>query len=307
MHVLGIALLSAASARTATLGLLFILLLVSRWILSLRHQVVQQARQLATMRERLAQRSVALVLAEQRTRKLDKTVGKQSTVVLQAAHELRSPAASIYNTLDVMLQGYAGGAPPEQVEMLFLLRDRAGAMLDMLNDCLSLGALRNAGAEKQIVPVQLLDALSSAAPAARIKATLKGIELSLHVPAQLPPVAAVQEHMVQLLSNLMDNAIKYTDRGGSVLVSMREDGGYVVGSVEDTGIGIRSEDLSRVFEEFFRAENAKRVEPYGSGLGLPLVKRVVAQYGGCLEVHSELGVGTKFTFTMPTLAAVEPS
>jgi signal transduction histidine kinase len=202
-----------------------------------------------------------------------------------------------------MLQGYAGGAPPQQVEMLFLLRDRAGAMLGMLNDCLSLGAIRNAGANSQAVPVQLLDALSSAAPAGRIRATLKGIELSLDMPADLPPVAAVEEHIVQLLCNLMDNAIKYTDRGGRVTVSLREDAGYVVGSVEDTGIGISPEEMSRVFEEFFRAENAKRVEPYGSGLGLPLVKRVVTQCGGCLEVQSELGVGTKCTFTLPASAA----
>ena len=105
--------------------------------------------------------------------------------------------------------------------------------------------------------------------------------------------------MEQLLSNLIGNAIKYTDAGGRVTVCLREEGDSVVGTVEDTGIGVAPEDMSHIFDEFYRARNATRVEPYGTGLGLPIVKRVVELYGGSIQVESELGEGTKFTFTFP--------
>ena len=82
-------------------------------------------------------------------------------------------------------------------------------------------------------------------------------------------------------------------------VSLREEHDHVVGTVEDTGIGIAPQDLSRVFDDFYRAKNAKRIELYGSGLGLCIVKRVVELYGGGIELESELSKGSKFRFTVP--------
>ena len=284
---------------SAGLVLLAFLLLGSGWILSLRRKLVRQAEELATVSRALNDQNAALGGAQQRVEKLEKLVTRQEAVVLQAAHELRSPTASIYNTLDVLLQGYGGGAPPEQVEILSLVRDRAGAMLGMLNDCLSLGAIRHAKQAKEVLPVQLTDLLSRMLPEMRIKATLKGIDLTLEVADSLPPVGATEEHIAQLLSNLIDNAIKYTDPGGKVVVALRGDQHSVVGTVRDTGIGIAAQDMPRIFKKFFRAENAKQVEPYGSGLGLPIVQRVVKLYGGDIEVQSQLGEGTSFTFTLP--------
>jgi len=289
-------------AVAAALGLLLavVLFVAVCWILSLRRTASSQSAELAAVRRRLADRSVALSQVEQRAERLEKALGKRSAGILQAAHELRSPAASIYNTLDVLLQGYAGGAPPEQVEMLFLARDRAGAMLGMLNDCLNLGAMQNGEAKIDPSPVQVVDVLWRVLPEMRIKATLKGVDLSMDVSDSLPPVGAVEEHIAQLLSNLIGNAIKYTDRGGTVTVSLRQDADYVVGIVQDTGIGIPPQDIPHIFEEFFRAENAKQAEPYGSGLGLPIVNRVVRLYGGHIEVQSQLDEGTKFTFALPS-------
>ena len=311
MSVLSVALPSDPGTGTPavlSLVLLAFLLLGSGWILSLRRKLVRQGEELATARKTLDDQNAALGDAQQRVDKLEKLVTRQEAAILQAAHELRSPTASIYNTLDVLLQGYVGGAPPEQVEMLSLVRDRAGAMLGMLNDCLNLGAIRQAKQAKQVLPVQLTDLLSRMLPEMRIKATLKGIDLTLEVAESLhlcagadslPPVGATEEHIAQLLSNLIDNAIKYTDPGGKVVVSLRDDQHSVVGTVQDTGIGIAAQDMPRLFEEFFRAENAKQVEPYGSGLGLQIVQRVVKLYGGNIEVQSQLGEGTSFTFTLP--------
>jgi signal transduction histidine kinase len=258
-----------------------------------------QERELASLRQLLGERSSGLDSVDQELRKLMTPDTAESVNALQVAHELRSPVSSMYQALDVILQGYTGGSQEVQVEILSLVRDRARAMLAMLNDLLYLGTLRQAEVSKKVLPVQLGDVLWKVVPEFRIKSTLRGVELELDVPVSLPMIGCTEDHAAQLLSNLIDNAIKYTNPGGKVNVSLRGERGSLVGTVEDTGIGMAPEDLARVFDGFFRADNAKEIEPYGTGLGLSLVKRLVELYGGQLELESELGKGTTFTFSFP--------
>ena len=100
-------------------------------------------------------------------------------------------------------------------------------------------------------------------------------------------------------SNLLSNASKYTEPGGIISVTLRETAGELVGTVRDTGIGIAPEDQQRIFEEFYRAENARSVSPMGTGVGLAIVQRIVENWGGRICIESELGLGTKFTFALP--------
>ncbi len=256
---------------------------------------------------RLEERTTALDKAELALENLRRLVSEGPAATLRVAHELRSPAASIYQTLDVLLQGYAGGSYEDQVAMLSLVRDRARAMHAMVNDLLELGDIRQTEKTKKITPVQLADVLWKVVPAMRIKATLKGVDFQLDVPTALSPVGASEEHVEQLLSNLVDNAIKYTGPGGRVTVAVKEDTTSVIGTVQDTGIGIAPEDAERVFEEFYRAPNARAVEPYGTGLGLSVVRRIVELYGGRLEMSSDLGKGTTFVFFLPKFAETDHS
>jgi signal transduction histidine kinase len=116
--------------------------------------------------------------------------------------------------------------------------------------------------------------------------------------------------MAQLWTNLISNAIKYTPPGGQVRVILEEQDGWAVGTVEDTGIGIATEDQAKVFEEFYRTAQAKKTEPHGTGLGLPLVKRIVEGHGGTIAVESQLGQGSRFSFRLPvapTGAGADPS
>jgi heterodisulfide reductase subunit A-like polyferredoxin len=221
--------------------------------------------------------------------------------MLQFVHELRAPIATIQNCLDVILQGYGAGDTVRHQEMLRLARDRAEALLAMVSDLLHLGGVRRAELEleRKVSLVQLDEVLWRVLPEMRIKAMLRGVDLSVGVAQSLSPVAAADGHMEQLLVNLIDNAIKYTDPEGAVTVSLREEGESVVGEIQDTGIGIAPQDMSHVFEEFYRARNAKSAELYGTGLGLPIAKRVVKLYGGELHVESELGKGSTFSFTLP--------
>ena len=301
MFAVDVVLHSLPPAALVALGLLLVALLLLNGYLALSRGARLQAQQkeLAATKEMLQERSATLAGAEREVEKLKGLLKRRSAPMLQVAHELRAPIASIQNSLDVILQGYATGTTPLSDEILRLARDRAGALLALVNDLLHLGGIRQAELEKEVRSVQLVDILWRVVPEMRIKATLRGLDLRLDVPDTLPLIGATDEHMARLLSNLIDNAIKYTDPGGRVAISLKEEDLCVVGEVEDTGIGIAPQDMSRIFEEFYRAENAKEVEPYGTGLGLPIVKRVVELYGGQLHVESELGKGSKFTFTFP--------
>jgi len=251
------------------------------------------------MKEMLQDRTLAPAEAERQVEELKGPLRGRPAPLLQVVHELRAPVASVLTCLDVLLQGYSTIPTFMQEEMLCLARDRAKTLLSLINDLLQMGGIQHAEIRTEARPVQLLDVLWRVVPEMRIKARLRGLDLCLDVPPALPPVSATDEHMEQVLYNLIDNAIKYTDPEGTVRVCLREGADCVVGEVEDTGIGIAPQDTSRVFDEFYRADNAKEVEPYGTGLGLPIVARVVELYGGRLQVQSELGRGSKFTFAIP--------
>ncbi len=102
-----------------------------------------------------------------------------------------------------------------------------------------------------------------------------------------------------LFSNLVGNSVKYTLTGGSIVLKMVEDNLQIKTEISDTGIGIADEDSSKIFEEFYRAENAKKIAEVGTGLGLSIVKRVIETHGGRIEVKSTPGSGTTFTFYLP--------
>ncbi len=260
--------------------------------------------QLLMTKEELRERSAALADAEGEVERLRQIPKAELLPMLKLAHQQRSPLAAIQNALDMLLQGYARNDQQLQEEMLSMARDRAATMLARVNDFLRLGAVRHAEIERKVQPVQLLDVLQRLAPEKQVRAKWKAVDLQLNLPESLPVVTGSPEDMEHLLSNLINNAIKYTDPGGRVTISLREDDGSVVGAVEDTGVGISPQDLPRIFDEFYRAESAKDMAN-GTGLGLAIVKRVVDLYGGRLDVESELGKGSKFTFRFPKDARVK--
>jgi len=264
-----------------------------------RTAVHLQEQDLTRLREELHARSEALAAAEREIDRLKRIPKAEALPMLQLAHELRSPLAAVQNALDVLLQGYATTNIELQNDMLQLARDRADAMLARVNDFLRLGALRHAEIERQVRPVRLQDVVRSLAPEARVRARWRAVDVDVQVPDSLPPVMATYEDMEHLLSNLINNAIKYTEPGSRVTVTLKEDDGSVVGLVEDTGIGIPKDELTRIFEEFYRGEAAKDMDAYGSGLGLSIVKRIVDLYGGRIDVQSELGKGSTFRFVFP--------
>lgn len=269
------------------------------WAVSTTRTLRRREKELGATLEELQQQTIAEQALEREVSRLKRIPKAELMPMLQLTHELRSPLAAIQNSLDMVMQGYAANDPALQDEMLSLARDRAAGMMARVNDFMRLGAVQHAEIERKVQPVQLLDIVWRLAPEMRVRAKWRAVNFHVDAPESLPLVIGTYEDMEHLVSNLLNNAIKYTEPGGTVAVSLREKDDRVIGVVEDTGIGIAPEDLPRIFDEFYRSEHAKGMDAHGTGLGLAIAKRVANLYGGQIDVESQLGKGSKFSFSFP--------
>ncbi|MBI4022110.1 MAG: HAMP domain-containing protein [Candidatus Andersenbacteria bacterium] len=235
---------------------------------------------------------------EEAVKHLQQIDAAKSDFVSVAAHQLRSPLTGINWTLHALSQE-AERLTPEQDK---LVRDAAHAtdrLVALVNDLLSVARLEEGrlGLEKvkQSLSPMLEDAKRRFAAAARGK----GVQLMVHLPAQLPAVDIDRVRMVVVLDNLLDNAIKYTPPGGTVTLEGQASEGEVTVLVKDTGIGIPRDEWSRVFTKFFRSENAQLAKTSGTGLGLFVAKKVIEQHGGRMWFHSVENEGSSFAFALP--------
>jgi two-component system phosphate regulon sensor histidine kinase PhoR len=150
----------------------------------------------------------------------------------------------------------------------------------------------------------MADILLEVSDLLRQQARAKDQTLEVQV-ASHPYVTIQRDHLEQIWMNLLSNAIKYTPAGGHIEATLKSDGSHAVGIVEDSGIGISEADQERLFQEFFRADEAKATGEPGTGLGLSIVKQIVDAYQGNIQVDSHPGRGTRFTFILPTTPAKE--
>jgi len=215
---------------------------------------------------------------------------------LTLAHEFRAPLTALQSFLLILLRGYV--APEKWKEIVQHAYDRSQDLLSLVDDLMNLAAARQKISMESCSEIRLGDELERLAPSLRAEANWQGIAFTLAV-RQNPPVRMNPFHLSQLWTNLISNAIKYTPSGGTVIVSVDQDETWAIGAVEDSGIGIGPQELPLIFNEFYRTAEAKKVGARGTGLGLPLVKRIVEGYGGNLEVKSTVGKGSLFRFTLP--------
>jgi signal transduction histidine kinase len=246
----------------------------------------------------IEQEAAELARAKEEMERLDKF---KSAFTLTVAHELRAPVTALQSFLLAMLKGYV--APDQQRDILQRAIERSQELLDLVDDLLNLAAAREELTPPKRKTLSLAESLEEVVPLLRTQAEEKGITFAMEV-RQHPLVEANPGQIRQLWTNLISNAIKYTPAGGGVRITLDDEGRWAVGTVEDTGIGIAPEDQEKIFEEFYRTPQAKEVAPRGTGLGLPLVKRIVEAHGGTIEVESALGQGSRFTFRLPVARAV---
>ncbi len=181
------------------------------------------------------------------------------------------------------------------MELLEAARQDGDRLYRVIEDLLELSRLESGGAEIHLQQLNVENLLLQVTERNHAAFVDQGVELKMESPGEAPPVLADPTRIGPVFDNLLQNALKYTPRGGQVRLSARADGGLVRFSVEDTGKGIDPEYLPRIFEKFFRVPGQ---EPADSGLGLSIAKEFVEAQGGSIEVTSEVGKGTRFTFTL---------
>jgi NtrC-family two-component system sensor histidine kinase KinB len=235
---------------------------------------------------------VTLMLADvTRLRRLDEVkTGLISTV----SHELKTPLTSIRLALHVLLNEKLGPLSPQQMELLATARQDSDRLHRVIEDLLDISRMESGGAEMQLEPVNVQDLVLQVTDKMRTAFLDQKIALNLDLAPEVPRVLIDSTRFQLVFDNLLGNALKYTCTAGEVTITARPENGLVCFTVEDTGSGIAPEYLSRIFEKFFRVPGQTQI---GSGLGLTIAKEIVEAHGGTIAAVSELGKGTKFTFT----------
>ncbi len=218
----------------------------------------------------------------------------------KTAHQLRSPLNAVHSMLRTMRKGYLGGIDPRQEESLIRCEKRIEALGILIGDLLGLGIRRTGIDPKQFHPVKVGQLVERLLPMYRAQADEKGIKIEYAIQEPLPAVMGDDALFDDLFSNLISNAVKYTPKGGLIDIVVRTEGtGRVRWEIQDTGIGIPEEEMPHLFSEFFRGQNAKAITEDGTGLGLVIVKEILDQLNGTIQVNSTMGKGTCMTLRFP--------
>jgi len=227
----------------------------------------------------------------------------KSQYMRKVAHELKEPLAAIQMLLRTVQDGFAGEFPERSRDFLERAERRAHELALLTQDLLTLSRAREGRAAFETTEVRAHELVAAVVGMTQDAAARAGVSVTADVAPGVAPVEGDAAGLHQLLGNLVSNAIRYTPRGGSVSVTVRDGSGQVCIEVADTGIGIPSEDLGRVFDEFYRSPNARALTGDGTGLGLSIVKAVAEQHGGTVSVESAVGTGTRFTVVLPARTA----
>jgi signal transduction histidine kinase len=222
--------------------------------------------------------------------------GSLSSEVLSiVSHDLKSPLATI--SMAASLLDDSTRSAEERAHMLSMVKRATARMDRLIRDLLEVGRL-DAGHTLPMSPccADVAPVVREACDAHDALAAAASIALVRDVPAELPPVSADCDRILQVLSNLIGNAVKFTPPGGRITVSARHEDGAVVVSVSDSGPGLTAEEQARIFEPYWQA---KRTASLGAGLGLKIAKGIVEAHGGRIWIESAPGRGTTFRFELP--------
>lgn len=216
--------------------------------------------------------------------------------VSNLSHELRTPLASL-RALTETLQDGALDDPPAARRFLDQMSVEVDALTQMVSELLELSRIESGQVALDLRPVSASELLSSAAERMSLQAERAGLILRVDCPPDLPKVRADQMRLGQVLVNLIHNAVKFTRPGGEVVLLAEPAEGAVCFVVRDTGVGISADDLSRIFERFYKSDRSR--SGGGTGLGLSIARHIVEAHGGRIWAESRLEEGSAFFFTIP--------
>jgi signal transduction histidine kinase len=278
-------------------GLVLVISLIADVLL--KFQVNARTRELRQinkeMEERIELRTAELASAMEKAQTADKI---KSAFLATMSHELRTPLNSIIGFTGIILQGIVGPLNDEQKKQLGLVRDSAQHLLSLINDVLDISKIEAGQLQVAREPYDLRRTLEKAISTARPLADKKGLTLSLELSPGLDAMTGDSRRVEQILLNLISNAIKFTERGSVTIVGEAEDHNVTI-MVRDTGIGIRTEDMDIIFKPFQQIDSGMTRKYEGTGLGLPICRRLVDLMEGRIWVTSVWGSGSTFYISLP--------
>ncbi|HEY1012802.1 MAG TPA: response regulator [Herpetosiphonaceae bacterium] len=227
----------------------------------------------------------------------------KSEFISMVSHELRTPLTSIRGYTELLIDGEVGELAEEQLAFLGIVRHNADRLISLIGDFLDISRIESGKTELKLAPLDLAELIPAAAAVLRPQIERKRQRLSLRLAPELPTALADRDRVMQVLTNLISNAHKYTPEGGLIEVSAVDDGPSLRVEVRDSGIGLSADDQARIFNKFFRVQNRVTQEAGGTGLGLSITKSLVEMHGGTIAVASSPGEGASFSFTLPLSAA----
>jgi two-component system phosphate regulon sensor histidine kinase PhoR len=216
--------------------------------------------------------------------------------ISNVSHELRTPLASLKALAETLQEG-ALEDPPAASRFILRMETEIDNLTQLVNELLELSRIESGKLSLSFHRIQPCELLKPALERMSLQAERAGLELSLECPDELPPVFADPNRISQVMINLVHNAIKFTPPGGRITVSAYQDINNIVFFVRDTGVGIARKDLGRIFERFYKADQARTGG--GTGLGLSIARHMIESHGGYIWAESENGVGSTFYFSLP--------
>ena len=247
------------------------------------------------MEARIEQRTAELAVAMQKAQAADHL---KSAFLASMSHELRTPLNSIIGFTGILLQGLAGPLNEEQKKQLLMVQNSSRHLLALINDVLDISKIEADQLSLSFGTFELRPSIEKTVKLVAPLAEKKGLDLKLEIAPDVAGVTTDQRRLEQIILNLLNNAVKFTEKGRVTLACRTDGDGYLL-SVSDTGIGIRAEEIPGLFQPFHQIDTGLSRKHEGTGLGLSICKKLVEMMGGAIEVQSQWGEGSTFTIRFP--------
>jgi len=272
----------------------------------LKHQVNARTLELRQinqeMEQRIVERTAELAAAMEKAQAADRL---KSAFLATMSHELRTPLNAIIGFTGIMLQGLAGPLNEEQVKQMTMVQGSARHLLALINDVLDISKIEAGQLALSVTSFELRPSIEKMVKLVLPLAEKKGLDLKLELSDDLGTATTDQRRLEQIILNLLNNAIKFTEKGNISISCRIEDNHYIL-SISDTGIGMRPEEIPNIFQPFHQIDTGLTRKYEGTGLGLSICKKLLEMMGGNIHVESQLGQGSIFTIRFPSNTGALP-
>ncbi len=242
----------------------------------------------------LEQKNKELIAANEELKKLDEL---KSDIISLVSHELKTPLSSIRISAE-FLESEAKNDPQVRKEMIEIIIRNIDRLTRLINDILDMSKFETGKLELQLERVDISGVANTAIENNKLLSIKKNISITADIPGNLSPVLADREKLIIVMNNLLENALKFTPDGGSIVLSAKDDADSIEVRMKDTGIGIEKDKLEKIFDKFYQVDSTSRRKIGGLGLGLSIAGGIIRAHGSEIRVESEIGCGSTFSFKL---------